>query len=474
MVYILKYIGPFLRMNALNSEHVEKQLFFLAKESMKYLVLNSRCGITIPSNELKAKHLPNIDNSILNSISPLLCIYKKGNPKLINISGKLCFDEDALKKEINIEGNSLMTLSILELIDYYKKFKDIDTKKFSLSDFYLFLARRQLEFYASNFRNAEGVFVDKKNTANELEYEYKFEEKNKKFKYSNQALLMAAFYKYSLYDDSKCGEEYRSFSLDILNMLLQYRDELYFCSHEDLTKICFALNLFYKYSSHNEAKLLLLDLMEFITEKDEDLSFDSETDLELDSLTFLNCMLLYSSTDILKFKDMGEEIYDKLIEFYEPERGIFIKPCDKKEITYSCTEILSYILCILCHNKLFGGSKDSNMIMVDIFKRQIIDSELILSWPASPDLDDVERYKNFSSKADDLIDEQDFRMAAMPTPESCEAAPIFIKNITYSKKKETFSQGKASFDSNKNMFIFFLIIYLSKLSDKSKPEEKSE
>ncbi|MCM8711862.1 hypothetical protein M2651_12730 [Clostridium sp. SYSU_GA19001] len=473
-MYVLKYIGPFLRMNTLNSENIEKQLFFLAKESVKFLVLNSRCGITVPSNELKAKNLPNIDNSIIHSISPLLCIYKKANPKLINIGGNLSFDYDALKKEITIESNGLMTLSLLELIDYYKKFKDIDSKKYSLSNLYLFLCRKQLEFYAANFRNIEGVFVDKKNVSRELADDFKFEEKNKKFKYSDQAFMMTAFYKYSLYDNGKCGEEYRNFSLDILNMFKEYKYELYLCSKEEICKLCFAFNLFYEYSKLPEANLIVLDLMEFLMEKDKDiLPIDTELDLEQDFFVFINSMMLFHNTGILKFKDNAEEIYNKLLDLYEPERGIFIKPCDKKEITYSCIDIMAYLLSILYHSKLFGKSKDSNMIMIDVFKRQLIDSELVLSWPSSPELDDVERYKNFSSKAEDLLDEQDFRMASIPTPETSELPPVFIKNVTYNKKKEVFSQGKSTFDSSKNMFIFLLIIYLYKLSEEPDIEEGS-
>lgn len=471
MVYVLKYIGPFLRMNALTSEHVEKQLFFLSKEAVKYLVLNSRCGIAVPQSELKSRHLPNIDNSIINSISPLLCIYKKANPKLINIGGYLCFDEDSLKKEINIEGNGLMTLSLLELVDYYRKLKDIDSKKYSLSNLYLVLARKQLEFYAANFRNIEGVFIDKKNTAHALDGDFNFEDKNKKFKYSDQALMMAAFYKYSQYDDSKCGEDYKTFSLDILKMFIAYKDELYLCSKEELAKVCLALNMFYSYSMHPEAKLLLLDLMEYLLE-DADISSKTEIDLEEDCLIFINCMLLYKNTDMLKFRDIGEQIYNKLLELYDPERGIFIKPSDKKEISYSSVEVLSYLFSILCYSNLIEETTDNKLIMVDIFRRQVVDSGLILSWPPSPDLDDVERYRSFSSKSENLLEEQEFRMASIATPEAAELPPVFIKNISYNKKKESFSPGKSTFDSARNMFIFFMSIYLTKIFGETDLQEK--
>ncbi|WP_406765167.1 hypothetical protein [Candidatus Clostridium radicumherbarum] len=461
----MKYIGPFLRMNTLKSNIIEKQLFFLAKESLKYLVLNSKCGITISSKDLKIKNVPNFDISTIGSFSPLLCIYKKGSPKLINIGGGLCFDEDSLKKEINIEGNSLMTLGILELIDYYKKFEGIDNKKHSLGNVYLLLAKKQLEFYAANFRNIEGLFVDKKHTdGNSLE-EYKFEEKNKKFKFSDQAFLMAAYYKYSLFDDSALGNEYKSFALDIFNMFNELKDELYLSSYEELTKLSFAINLFYSYSKLPEAKLLFLDIMEFILEGRKDILPDKlKNELETDCLFFINCLVIYKDTEIIKFKDTCDNIHNKLLELYMPEKGLFLKAEDKKESLYSSLEIVLYLLSILSYMKFFGESKDGNMIAVDVYKRQLIDSGIILSWPVSPDLDDVERYRNFTSKSEDIIDEQEFRMPNVPAPDSVDLAPIFIKNISYNKKKESFTQSKLTFDSSKNMFIYLLIIYLNKFT----------
>lgn len=451
-------------MNSLNSKQVENQLFFLAKESLKYIVLKSRCGITMPSSELKGKHLSHYDNNTSNSISPLLCIYKKSSLKLINIGGNLCFDNDSLKKEITIEANGLMTLGILELIDYYKKFKDIDNKKHTLSNLYLFTAKKQLEFYAANLRNLEGVFIDKKDVSKEDDKGMTFEEKNKKFKYSDQALLMAAYYRYSCFDEGSAGEEYRKFALDILNMFLHYKDELYLCSHEDILKICLSFNIFYRDSKLPEAKLLLLDFMEYLYDDKLDAveAADYEDDLENTCLEFINYILIYENTGILKFRDIGKNIYDKLIELYEPERGIFIKRSEKKELTYTSSEISLYLLSVLSYMRLLEESKDGNIVAVDIFKRQLIDSGILLSWPASPDLDDVERYRNFTSKAEDLLDEQEFRMPVIPTPESAEIPSVFLKSVTYKKKKEAFSKGKDTFDSSKNMLIFFLIIYMNK------------
>ena len=77
VVNIMKYIGPFLRINTLDKSNIENQLLHLSKETLKYLVLESKCGITLPIKELKIKTAPNIDINTISSFSPLLCIYKK-------------------------------------------------------------------------------------------------------------------------------------------------------------------------------------------------------------------------------------------------------------------------------------------------------------------------------------------------------------------------------------------------------------
>jgi hypothetical protein len=61
-----------------------------------------------------------------------------------------------------------------------------------------------------------------------------------------------------------------------------------------------------------------------------------------------------------------------------------------------------------------------------------------------------------------MLDETYFRMPILPTPKSTGLAPIFIKSLSYSKRKDSLSTKRNSFDSNKNMFNFFLIIYILK------------
>jgi hypothetical protein len=461
VVNLLKYIGPFLRINTLNTNNIENQIFHLSKETLKNIVLNSKCGVIVPISELKMKNIPNTDINILSSFSPLLCIYKKATPKLVDSEKSFCWDEDTFKQEVNVWSNGLMTLGLLELIPYYKSFEGFNAKKYTLSQLYLNLTRKQLEFYASYLRNIEGVFVDKKNVSTTLSNDLEFEEKNKKFKFSDQAIIMAAFLRYSCFDADKYGPEYKNFSFDILNMFMQYRDELYTLPQDELNKICLCLNVFYKYSKSEEAKILLIDLSEFLLDNCiENKDLLSGNNVENICFMFLNHMFLYENTNIYKFKDSTKELYNSLLNLYNPELGIFLKENDKKEINYSCTDIMLYLLCIMHHQKNFEDNAEDNNIILDVYRRQVMDSGIITSWPSSPDLDDVERYRNFSSKSEDLLDEQNFRMATIPTPEANEISPVFSKTVTYNRKKEMFSSGKPSFDSSKNMLIFFLILYL--------------
>ena len=105
-------------------------------------------------------------------------------------------------------------------------------------------------------------------------------------------------------------------------------------------------------------------------------------------------------------------------------------------------------------------TNDLKPIVSGIFKRFYVNGGLLSSWPEAPTLDEVERYKRLSLRVDDMMDESYFRMSVLPTPKSTGLAPIFVKNLEYSKKKDNLSKGRVTFDSNKNMTNFFLIIYL--------------
>lgn len=455
----LKFIGPFLRINTLSKNNIKNQFFYLSKESLKDIVFDSKCGIYIPAHDLKSKSFSKIDSNTINLNSPLLCVYKKADAKLKSKDGSLNWNENKVKKEITISSNAYMTLSLLELVDYYSSFKDIDDSKYALRSLYLKLCKEQLEFYASYFRNKDGLFVDKVDLTDPMSQEFNFEDKNTKFKFSDQALMMAAYYKYSTYDKGKQELEYEKFALDILNMFTQYKEEIYNVSFEELNKICLALNVFYKYSGLEICEHLLLDFSDLLIEQyNTKPSIIVNAKLDYSCMLFINCTLIYNNTQMHKFKDTSDDLYGKLTKLYDNEKGILLKESSDKEVNYTCDELLLYMYGLITYSD-FNNMEDDSHMLQDIFKHQIIDSGIVLSWPDSPALDNTEHYRNFSLKSEDLLQEEDFRMPAVPTPDNNELASIFIKNVVYNKRKESFKQTKLSFDSSKNMFIFFLTIF---------------
>jgi hypothetical protein len=453
----MKYIGHFMRINDLTKENIKNQLFFFSKEALHNAVMNSKCGITIPSKEVRSKNISKNDINIFNSFSPLLCIYKKANCKLINVNDSFTWNEEKFKKEVNITGNILMTLSLLELTEYLNTFRGIDNKKYALSNFYLSLAKEQLDFYTSNFRNKDGVFVDKINLSDNITEEFKFEEKDKSFNFGDQAFIMAAFYKYYKLSDSESNESYKTFALDTLSMFIEFKQELYECPYNQFSKLCLGIYLYYSYSKDTEALKLLIDLLDFAEENHQTTFLNlTEKNLTDSCLFFINYFLTYKCTGFTKFKDLYEKIATKLVELYNPEIGIFLKVSEKKELTYYCDEIILYLTSLILLSEE-SNNNDIDIAIVEIYKKVIINSGIISSWPEAPFLDDAERYENFSLKEKDFLDDRNFRMESISTPENSELAPVFIKSVLYNKKKSTFAQNKLSFDSTKNMFMYFII-----------------
>ena len=87
-----------------------------------------------------------------------------------------------------------MTLCLLELLDYYRSFENIDSSNYALYDLYNSISKDQLEFYSSNLRNGEGVFVDKKNLLENNARNFNLVDKDNKFKFSDQACILYVFY----------------------------------------------------------------------------------------------------------------------------------------------------------------------------------------------------------------------------------------------------------------------------------------
>ncbi|EPY2272727.1 hypothetical protein ACXAUS_001571 [Clostridium sporogenes] len=456
----MKYIGPFLRMNTLDPSNIYSQMNFLAKESLQNIILHSNCGICIPFSELKLKN-DFADSKNFSSCTPLLCVYKKANPKLINSNKKLTWNDSKFKKEVNILGNSFMVLSLLQLIEYYEQFKDKNKNLYSYTKLYNKLCKKQLEFFATYFRNEEGVFVDKLDVSDSILSKIDFKEKNKKFNFSNQCFLMCAYYGTSLLDKDDYCSNYNDFSLDILNMFLDYKDELYTLSTDEISKLCLGMNIFYKYSKNDDSKVLLLDLSELLQEKLKEKDLNTEKKVDTYCLAYIDFMLTFNNLGILKFKNLSKKIYKSLIKLYNDNLSMFIKNTDKKEIKYSCDELILYLLVLLNEYKNDKENSDKNLLL-KFYRNQIINSGIILSWPEEPALNSIERYKNFSLKSEDLLDEQCFRMGSIPSPEAIEIAPVLAKYVEYNTKKQEFTNCRNSFDSNKNFFLWFLILYTLK------------
>jgi len=461
----LRYIGPFFRMNSLSQNEISGQLFYLSKESVKTLVLNSKCGLLAQIRSSKKSSINDI--SILNNFSPLLCLYRKASPMFIHSKTSHGFDESSFRKEINPSTNAFMTLSLLELSDYYSNYSDDYRNVVSLEKPYLYLAKEQLKFYSENMRNDEGLFVSKKNTSEANSKGYSLINKDDKFKFSDQAFMMNAYFLYSHFNKNDAeSSEYCKFSNEILSLFIDYKDALYDLSFSENIQILLALNIYYKYSKNHAAKELIIDLGDFLINKfeEKDYYIDSLDDCSLFSICLMES---YKHTNIISFKDSYKEITDKLISLYNSDKNMFMKISDKKEVKYSCLEINFYLLCLLMYSELEEDkTTELKPILSAFYRKFYVNSGFLTSWPDAPTLDEVERYKNLSLRADDMLDETYFRMPMLTSPKSSGIASVFIKNLTYSKKKDTFTASKLSFDSNKNMFSFYLIIYL--LKDKIK------
>ncbi|MEN8079217.1 hypothetical protein ABFP60_19830 [Clostridioides difficile] len=457
----MRYIGPFFRMNSLSEKEINGQLFYLSKEAVKTIVLQSRCGLVSQIKKYN-KSSSSIDITTNSNFSPLLCVYRKASANFIHSKNSNGFDEDTFKKEINPSTNALMTLCLLELLDYYRTFENIDNNIYAINEIYKNLTKEQLDFYSTNLRNTEGVFVDKKNLLENNYKNFNLVDKDKKFKFSDQAFMMLAYYLYSIKNpNDEVSGTYKEFSSQILNMFCNFKDEIYECSLDEVCKVLLSLNILYGYKETPDLKDLIIDLADYAMCKfdEKDYYIDS---LDTASLCSIVLTLSYKHTKILTFLEKTTEIINRLYTLYDEDKGAFYKLSSKKEIKYSCFDITFYILAFIVYEDVIKSSSEYRNMVSTIYKKFIINSGLITSWPEAPTLDDYERYRSLSLNSSDMIDESYFRMPNIPTPDSTGVAPIFNKYITYNKRKDSFSVNKNTFDSYRNFLNFFLIIHLFK------------
>ena len=452
----MRYIGPFLRINSLTTENVKNQLFHFTKESLKHINLNSSCGVTTSFKNLKIQSSPNIDINIFKENSPLLCIYKKSNGKVLKNKHGLYWEESSFKKEIMMEANILNTLCLLSLSNYYYSLEGKDRALYSLGVVYSHIVKAQLDFYYKHMKNEDGIFIDKRNVSEGSSKNMVLESKDEQYKASDQGFMMLASYKYSLDPNCSDKENFENFAMDILNMFCHYRDELYDLPNEDRAKLLLSLNLFYKESRNEKCKELLMDVMDYhiqcFNEEERIENFEDSDELSMD---FINIKLFMKSTGLELFTKEECDLGEAIKFLYDDKLGVLIKKRDKKEFKITSSNVLIYLTALL----LCEEEEKLNNTIVDAYKRHLISSGLVGSWPDCPNLDSVERYLNFSLKAEDLLSDENFKPNSIQTPEVSGLAPVFYKTIYFNTKKATFTKIKNYFDSLENMLSFFMILY---------------
>ena len=457
----MRYMGPFFRMNNLSQDEINTQLFFFAKEAIRTIVLESKCGLVSSIKSYK-RLSSNNDISINSNISPLLCVYKKASPNYIHSKNSNGFDEDTFRKEINPTSNALMTLSILELADYYDNFKGKDRNQYAFHEIYIKLAKEQLEFYSVNLRSADGTFTSKKNNGENNYKNFNLSDKDRKFKFSDQAYMMLAYYLYSLKNpESDVYDAYKAFAMEILQVFVEFKDKIYETSLDEICKILLAFNVLYSYDDLDDLKLLIIDFADYAMNKLDEKDYYVE-ELDTVCLCSIALSLSYKHTNILGFFDKTSEIINKLYDLYDAKNEAFYKLSSKKDIKYSCFDINFYFLAFVIYSDINENKSSYKDLISSIYKKFFISSGIITSWPEAPTLDDYERYRGYSLKSTDMLNETYFKMSNIPTPSSSGTAPIFIKYVNYNKKKDEFTTSHISFDSYKNFFLFYLFIFFFK------------
>ncbi|MGL4992445.1 MAG: hypothetical protein ACRC57_15060 [Sarcina sp.] len=444
-------------MNSISTKEIESQLLFFSKESLKHLIFDSKCGIPISQKTLK-KFLSETEYNKMKELNPIHAIYKKAKPNIYYSKHSKLWDESNFKKDLCISSNALMTLSLLKLADYYAEFKDIDDKLFELSKTYIKIAKMQLDFYYNNLRNTEGFFVDKKNTSSSNTSFPDLIELDTSISYSGQAYMMLAYYMYStLCDDEQDNETFKNFSIEILEMFDSRKELIYSESLDECSHLCYVFNIMYSISHEEKSKNLLLDMSDFIHSQYLDYGID-EKDMSLATMTAFNLYLTYKNTGLLTFKESFDSMCKLFINLYNDELNIFIKPNDKKDIKYYNIELILYLINLILQTKISDDDSVNIDNICNYYKSSIIHSNILTSFPTALNLDNPEKYKHFSSKSEDLLDDLMFCLPDITTPEFSSLAPIYLKSTSYAKKKSSFSTSKTNFESDTNMFLHFVIL----------------
>ena len=92
---------------------------------------------------------------------------------------------------------------------------------YAFHDIYIKLAKDQLEFYSVNLRSGDGTFTSKKNNGENNYRNFNLSDKDNKFKFSDQAYMMLAYYLYSIKEsESDVYDAYKAFAMEILQVFV--------------------------------------------------------------------------------------------------------------------------------------------------------------------------------------------------------------------------------------------------------------
>ena len=136
---------------------------------------------------------------------------------------------------------------------------------------------------------------------------------------------MVAYYLYAINcDDNEDKNNFKEFSLEILDMLDYFKDKIYESDLEECCHLTYALNLMYKYSKNDKCKELLIDLCDFILSKHLELGINSK-DISTTALTPFNSYLCYKNTSISLFKENFIDICKSFKNTFNSDMSIFYK-----------------------------------------------------------------------------------------------------------------------------------------------------
>ncbi len=440
------HLGKFLKLSSIDFPVIEYQLFNFSKESLKQILLNSKCGEIINGKEFKEKP-SNTDLIGTKNIYPLSCLYKKGKPKIKPLKGIYSWKNDKIKKKIDILSNSYMTLNILNLIDYYEKTIDNEKKRKEIIKFYLSCVKCQLNYYIDNFRNELGVFVNKKvieDPSDNKDSKICFQIYSDSFDFPSQANLMICFYRCSNFmkETSPYKIPFLNFALEMEKMFVDFKEDILKSPKDKLVELLFSLSIYLKYVDSpgiiNLSSKILENLINNYT---------------LSSMSTYNKVLLHESMKNLKeslkdkkdfniYKDIISEYLWDLFDMFGDENFM------KNEIINEY-DLISYMVYLLKYNK---------EVSKDFYENTFLPSKIFSCFPNIPKKYESEGYFKLNKKDEYKIPDKYFKPLSYKTMEETKVTPIICKDIEFNFEKNKFSKGKKKFDALINMRLIFLIM----------------